>query len=214
MLSISVFTILILLILILTFWVALYLAAFLKILNSKLALTIILLEVKSFIQPKIKIIAFLIMMNEEIKANLEAIASASDNELLKEYRKKEKYKKISIAEVKEIKRKSNELLKKGKSEELISFDEVKDILYTAGLLNFLFSIKRSVQRYSSFEQQEKFAEKPYEADANQTFKSLISNEFLKQKKSFPKLRRLYTQDSFSSLKESATESYLEMILFS
>lgn len=51
-------------ILIFCFWLALYVAVFLKILNMKLTFITIYLEFKSLIQPKLKIVAFLVMMNE------------------------------------------------------------------------------------------------------------------------------------------------------
>lgn len=189
-----------------SFVYALYLAVFLQVLNMKLGLTILFLEFRSLLQPKIKIVTFLIMMQMDIKSELSMIVGMSDKKLLAEYQVVYGHEKISLADIKKIKKEATHLLNKSKNEELISYDEVRKILKGEGILNFFSALKRSVKRYSSFEQQERFIE----SEEVNALWSLITRE----RKTTVETNKEILKDSLKPLRKKYAELYINKHLLS
>lgn len=188
---------------------ALWTAIFLKVHNGKLASIILYLEFMCYVNPKIKILAFLLMINEDLKNNLATIVSTSDKELLCQYKKNEKTQNLSKKDIKQIKIRAQFFLKKSVNEELIEYDEIEEILSDAGLLNYYFSIKRSVQRYSSFEQQELWIDS---AAVDSTYKMLRDKSMFKVGKEFQGIKKSYLTDSFENIRKGTVDSYVNLVL--
>lgn len=186
---------------------SLYCAVFLQVLNFKLAKTILFIEFRSLLQPKIKIVTFLIMMNVDIKEELRLIVGKSDKRLLEEYRDLYKNENITLTDIKKIKKNATTLLNKSKSEKLISYSEVKTILKNEGILSFFSSLKRSVRRYSSFEQQERYID----SDEVNAIWSLLTN---KSKYSSKKNKEKYLNDSLEPLRKKYADFYVTKKLLS
>lgn len=135
---------------------ALILAIYLNTLNMELALTTFYLEMKCKLQPKLKTVTFLLMANIELKEILQEIVNKKDIDLFKELKKQPEFSEIKMTDIKQIKYRASGELEKAKKAELITFEEIEKVLKEAGLYSFLFSIKRTIYRYGSFEQGERY----------------------------------------------------------
>ncbi|MBO1098060.1 hypothetical protein FQS90_16250 [Enterococcus casseliflavus] len=101
---------------------------------------------------RIKAIVFKILLEDQIKTELQMITKMTLSEFINNYGRDTnlKYEDIVI-----YKRQAVRLLKKAEKNELLSLKEVKELLTDEGLYSFMNSISRGVYRYSSFEQKEK-----------------------------------------------------------
>lgn len=137
-------------------YTSLLLAVYLTTLDFHLSLSIVQLEVECLSNPKLKTVSFLVMINTQLTEEIERIVSIKDIDLWKELRKDKEYKEITLNDIKKIKSNAKYQLKKSKENNLITFEEVDQIIEKEGLKSFLYSIKRTSNRYSSFEQKERF----------------------------------------------------------
>lgn len=150
--NLLILSIVILVLLIVFFWLALMCAVYIKTLNWDLTQLLILMEIRSLKDWRIKAIVFKVLLEDRIKTELQMITKMSLSEFINDYGKDTslKYEDIVI-----YKRQAEKLLKKAEKNELLSLKEVKELLTDEGLYSFMNSISRGVYRYSSFEQKEK-----------------------------------------------------------
>lgn len=150
--NLLILSLLILVLLIVFLGLALMCAVYIKTLNWNLTQLLILMEIRSLKDWRIKAIVFKILLEDQIKTELQMITKMTLSEFINNYGRDTnlKYEDIVI-----YKRQAVRLLKKAEKNELLSLKEVKELLTDEGLYSFMNSISRGVYRYSSFEQKEK-----------------------------------------------------------
>ena len=150
--NLLILSLLILVVLIVFLGLALMCAVYIKTLNWNLTQLLILMEIRSLKDWRIKAIVFKILLEDQIKTELQMITKMTLSEFINNYGRDTnlKYEDIVI-----YKRQAVRLLKKAEKNELLSLKEVKELLTDEGLYSFMNSISRGVYRYSSFEQKEK-----------------------------------------------------------
>lgn len=181
---------------------ALIMAIYLCTLNYELAFSTVFLELRCKLKPKIKTVAFLVMMNLQIESELKEILKKKDIDLFLELKKNPRHKEIKLSDVKQMKNKARWKLKN--EEEFISFQEVEKILEDAGLTNFWFSLKRTVHRYSSFEQGERYVN-------SQETKDILN--LLSFNKKIADFKSKYYHSSFDHLIRKKSAEYTEQFLW-
>ncbi len=124
-----------------------YVAVYIKTLNADLTGIILLIELKCFGNPKVKTVAFYILLNEQIKEELKRISQMSMAGLIRLYDDK-----LTKKELLNIKKRATYLA--NKENEFLTMNDVHEILEKEQLFSFSYSVGRSASRYSSFEQQE------------------------------------------------------------
>ena len=136
-----------------TFSITLITAISIETLNIYLAVSTVIVEIMYKLRPKNKIKSFKLLFNHDLEDKLEEILRLSNKDL-RLYLAKNGAPMASIKIVKQDLKK--QLIELKKDYNLISYSETEKIIKQNGLDSFLYSIKRTTNRYSSLEQQEKY----------------------------------------------------------
>lgn len=143
-----------------------YAAVYIKTLNVDLTRVILLIELKCFRKPKVKTVAFYILLNQQIKEELKRISKMSMAGLILLYDDK-----LTKKELLNIQRKATYLA--NKENEFLTMSDVHEILEKEQLFSFSYSVARSARRYASFEQQEELIGS---VELKDIFQSLVSKD--------------------------------------